>query len=566
MENNVTFHPVNTLVSMPLFDALKADAVDPQTSILSLSVMHLDECYLAAGVEYLKQMNESFITSKIKLYKAISEASDNIVVLESFSDYFVQVEAIISKFLEFIQYRLSEYFSIMDKLRNDSAVLNQYREALIKGIKNYEDDGLDFIKYTINQNVPNYQAIERFNASLFDDLFKASVNDLSVNSVKNTVTSTELEQDYAKFRGEILGIGDPLSDYEFSRALYASFREDPNKEAVIDEVAVKEAAERWFNPEKEMLNTEYSSIENAYKAILNKVSVVCKNNNGLTVSAFTNLLPGDIRVEKIDGKKVDSEGMMMSADTMLQLDIYCKAKLDQLQKYTDITCLAFMAKLDALKSMHRQDRNILMRVVDVIEKPENYGYDPSKASIQEGLIRNFIKGVKQAKKERYKAEKKSKEEAEAISNIMDANIETIERIAKIILPIIKTEGRKYYSKLHINTIADVLDDYSNPVMQTYVGFYYVPTHCTATNVYRPRIMEIGDTLYPDFSDADDDMEAWNEFTRKMDNEMVPALNNNVTIKKYGRIVLSYDDDAFWMHLILNPEFINKNINSDNNEN
>ena len=379
MENNVTFHPVNSLVSMPLFDVLKADAVDPQTSILSLSVMHLDECYLAAGVEYLKQMNESFITSKIKLYKAISEAADNIVVLESFSDYFVQVEAIISKFLEFIQYRLSEYFSIMDKLRNDSAVLNQYRETFIKGIKNYEDDGLEFIKYIINENIPNYQAIERFNASLFDDLFKASVNDLSVSSVKNTVTSTELEQDYAKFRGEILGIGDPLSDYEFSRALYATFREDPNKEVVIDEVAVKDAAERWFSPEKEMLNAEYSRIENAYKAILNKVSIVCKNNNGLTVSAFTNLLPGDIRVEKIDGKKVDSEGMMMSADTMLQLDIYCKAKLDQLQKYTDITCLAFMAKLDALKSMHRQDRNILMRVVDVIEKPENYGYDPTES-------------------------------------------------------------------------------------------------------------------------------------------------------------------------------------------
>ena len=68
----------------------------------------------------------------------------------------------------------------------------------------------------------------------------------------------------------------------------------------------------------------------------------------------------------------------MSADTMLQLDIYCKAKLDQLQKYTDITCLAFMAKLDALKAMHRQDRNILMSAVDVIEKPENYGYDPTK--------------------------------------------------------------------------------------------------------------------------------------------------------------------------------------------
>lgn len=378
MENNVTFHPVNSLVSIPFFDALKTDAVDTRTSILALSVMDLDECYLASGVEFLRKMNESFVTSKIKLYKAISEAADNIVVLESFSDYFVQVDAIISKFLEFIKYRLAEYFSVIDKLHNDSAELNKYKDTLTKGIKNYEDNGLGFIQYNINENIPNYQAIERFNASLFDDLFKASVNDLSVNSVKNTVTSTELEQDYAKFRGEILDIGDPLSDYEFSRALYASFREDPNKEATIDAVAVKDAAERWFAPEKEALNAEYSRIEKAYKAILDKVSIVCKNNNGLTVSAFTNLLPGDIRVEKIDGKKVDSEGMMMSADTMLQLDIYCKAKLDQLQKYTDITCLAFMAKLDALKAMHRQDRNILMRVVDVIEKPENYGYDPTK--------------------------------------------------------------------------------------------------------------------------------------------------------------------------------------------
>ena len=66
MENNVTFHPVNSLVSIPFFDALKTDAIDTQTSILALSVMDLDECYLASGVEFLRKMNESFVTSKIR--------------------------------------------------------------------------------------------------------------------------------------------------------------------------------------------------------------------------------------------------------------------------------------------------------------------------------------------------------------------------------------------------------------------------------------------------------------------------------------------------------------------
>ena len=63
----------------------------------------------------------------------------------------------------------------------------------------------------------------------------------------------------------------------------------------------------------------------------------------------------------------------MPSNMMIQLDIYCKAKLDQLQKYSDIACMAFMAKLDAVKDSYAQDRAILLKAVELLDKPDVYG-------------------------------------------------------------------------------------------------------------------------------------------------------------------------------------------------
>ena len=68
---------------------------------------------------------------------------------------------------------------------------------------------------------------------------------------------------------------------------------------------------------------------------------------------------------------------MMSSNMMLQFDIYSKAKADQLQKYTDITMMAIAAKMDAIKSMYRQNTNILLNVCEVLDHPESY-YDALK--------------------------------------------------------------------------------------------------------------------------------------------------------------------------------------------
>ena len=57
---------------------------------------------------------------------------------------------------------------------------------------------------------------------------------------------------------------------------------------------------------------------------------------------------------------------------MVQLDMFCKLKLDQLQKYTDIACMALMAKMDAMKDSIRQNHILLLDCVEVLTHPNNY--------------------------------------------------------------------------------------------------------------------------------------------------------------------------------------------------
>ena len=140
----------------------------------------------------------------------------------------------------------------------------------------------------------------------------------------------------------------------------------------IDAAEIKKIAEAYFkfSDIKSEMDKQYTEISKAYEGILKKISIVSSNNNNLTVQAFTNLLPNDIGVEKIDGKDTDNNGMMMSADMMLQLDIYCKAKTDQVIKYTDITMMCMAAKMDAIADMYNQNTNILRTALDVIKYKE----------------------------------------------------------------------------------------------------------------------------------------------------------------------------------------------------
>jgi hypothetical protein len=151
------------------------------------------------------------------------------------------------------------------------------------------------------------------------------------------------------------------------------------EDANITEVEIKNMAEVWFgfNEIKSSLKEDLNVIKNSYEAILKKISTISKNNSGLSIGAFTSLLPGDVGVEKIDGHYIDKSGAMMSSNMMLELDVYCKAKLDQLHKYTDIILMAMTAKMDAIKDMYMEYRACLYDAIEVLDNPTSH-YDARK--------------------------------------------------------------------------------------------------------------------------------------------------------------------------------------------
>ena len=288
------------------------------------------------------------------------------------------MEAIVDKFLRFLDNQINSFNQITTAYMNETAIIKEHKKALTEEIKNYSDDNTEGFNYTIREDIPDLSLVDNFNASLFDNLFHSGVNDLSVDSVKETISAMQLEQDVRNFRARILGMDGELSDNEFVNQLRLVFRDNVSGaiELDIDEKSIKTIAEQWFSKYgfKSQLTEQYKKIEKSYQGLMKKVSAICKNNNGLTVSAFTNLMPGDIGVEKIEGKDINNNGMMMSADMMLQIDIYTKAKLDQLQKYTDVTCMVMGAKMDAMKDKIRQDRGILLKAIEVLDHPDDY-YD-----------------------------------------------------------------------------------------------------------------------------------------------------------------------------------------------
>ena len=341
--------------------------------------VHMDECYFASAVHRMIKKNQAIHECKIKLYKAIAETTNMTVVLESFAEYNVQADTIMKEFLEFIDSKVEDFCSDMISYIKSYKDIEANKDNLLNKIKYYNDDQHEGYMFTINDKIPNLSVLKNFNASLFDELFKGSIiNDLSSENIANVIANIDLEQDYRRFRASVVGLYDAeLNENEFMVELRRVFRngQDSVVELHIDAESIKAIADKWFHFTeyyKAPLQEDIKIITEAIESISAKIEAICKHNNGLTLSAVTNLLPGDIKVDKVDGKAVDFEGMRLSDGLMVQLDMFCKLKLDQLQKYTDIICMAMTAKMDAMKNSIRQNSFILGDCVEVMSKPNVY--------------------------------------------------------------------------------------------------------------------------------------------------------------------------------------------------
>ena len=368
------FFPTNTLASAS-FDVLKLDGVeDPLIDVNKLATLDFEECYFAAAVNFINECNNEYIESKKILYKSIAEAQTSVVVLESFSDFFVKVKEIIDKFLKFIKSLFQRFLTTLNRLIDSETYLKKHKKDLdeFRSADTFEFEGFN---YTFSESIPSPEAALQFNSSLFDGLYGDDKHTITKNEIIAAKKDMNLEDICAQFRGTVIGKTNKIYMSEFADELFEVYRDGCSSTETIeaDSSYVRLASQRFFNYKKTKTNIDhtYKRVEDAYKRLQSDVQEIVKRNGDLNAKAFISRLPDAAGITSIDDKSISDTGFNMSADFMAQMDIYVKAKVDQIQEYSNIHALAFAAKLDALKECSRQDRNTLYIALSRIQRTDS---------------------------------------------------------------------------------------------------------------------------------------------------------------------------------------------------
>lgn len=360
----------NSTLDIANFDVLKMDGVeDPLINVNKLVTIDLEESYISKGINFINECRNELTSNKINFYKNLSEATSDTVILESFSDFFSSVKAIIDKFIKFIRSLFDKFVIALMKLVKSDEYLKKHK----KNLDNFtDDDSFDFegYIYTFSQDIPCATAALSYNTSLLNDIYPDKNNMLTADSVKTATTAlnANMENILNKFRAEVLGRDDDIVYFtEFPDEVYKTYRNGSSdtERITVDRKFLKETSDRYFNFNKLKKETENNKkqIEDAYESIKKQLQQIIKSNSTLDITEVINSIPAS------NGVSIDNtKNIKMTADLMTQLDTYVKTKISQITDYSDIHTMAFCGKLDAIKESLRQDKNVLYSALMKIKK------------------------------------------------------------------------------------------------------------------------------------------------------------------------------------------------------
>lgn len=377
MENSFT--PTNTFAGN-VFDILKSDAVeDPLINVNKLAMIDLEESYFDMAVNFVNESTNDFTDCKMKLYKSLSEATNEVVILESFSDFFTAAKDVIDKFLKFIKSLFQRFINTLMGMVSSDKYIKKHKNDLNKfrDVDNFDFDGYIF---TFSPIIPATNINEA--GGMFTELMKSGDDNLDIQRVKNARSILNSDQKYDDFRGAVIsgnqvGTAKPIEASEFSEDLFRVFRNDSldTEEFEVTSKEVRESLNRFldYKKTKKSVEDDNKRIEREYRDLEKDIKEFTKGGAGINMSAFVtraNLSTptGGTNISKVNDDGLD--GFTMSDQLLFQINNYAKEKVDEIQEYSNIHTLAFSAKLDALKSCFIQDKNILYRALSKVQRTD----------------------------------------------------------------------------------------------------------------------------------------------------------------------------------------------------
>ncbi len=181
--------------------------------------------------------------------------------------------------------------------------------------------------------------------------------------------SSSLQNGYFdKFRAEVLGLENyEITQGEFAEELFEIFRNGNSKKDTItitENILVTDILlffENYKTLETEVKKTK-DRIEKEYKSIENSIQKLIYKDKTYDISKAVGIgISSDY-----DGSSI--EGISVSQEVLNNLNLFIKAKTNQVMEMSSIHAMAFSYKLDAINECYKQDKKILYTALQQIQK------------------------------------------------------------------------------------------------------------------------------------------------------------------------------------------------------
>ena len=332
----------------------------------------LSESYFSEVIKFVQETNEEFNNTNKKFYKTILESdNDYISITEAFDGFFDSIKKIVNKIIEFIKTLWDKFVVSLNKFFNSEKYLNKHLDDL-KHFGSDDNFSFDGFEFTITDACPAKNVIPNLMGFDNSDNNKGDLDTADLNNPTKVQGSYDklianLEDDwYDIARAKILGkdtISKVYAD-EYSEELFKIFRNDElhKQELEIDTNSITtykvifknhKDVEKEVKKTKNALDKEYEAIKKGFDSAIKRIG----DNYSFIYKTTKNDNPDAVSISNETVRKT--------------LELYTKAKSDQIVKLSNLHLLAFGAKLDAVKDQTRQAKQILYKALYKVQNRVN---------------------------------------------------------------------------------------------------------------------------------------------------------------------------------------------------
>jgi hypothetical protein len=353
----------------------------PSKSTLETNTKNIcNESYFSSTCEFLVGINEEYNYNTKVLYKSIIESdNDESVITESFDDFFNKAKEIIDKVIEFIKSLIKRFITSLNKLISSEGYIKKHKNDFDK-FNNKDEFTFTGYNYTFSPDIPSINALESFNSEFLfgdrdaldkirDSITKANsshdTKDVidSISEYYKTLIDDLEDGYYDKFRGKVLNKDDMIDVGNYPNELFTEYRNGTSdmEDITVNSSYVKSAKDRFLDHNKTIQEVKklQKRVEEEYRLLQKSINEMQKTNYSNGSQSIAIAFPGD-----------DSPtNVTYSSDLVNTINTWCKAKVNQVQEITNIHSLAFSAKLDAINGCFKQDKSVLYKALDYIQRP-----------------------------------------------------------------------------------------------------------------------------------------------------------------------------------------------------